>query len=154
MTSSIATKPVFSDAAGMKWIDPFPGERIAIRVGADQTGGRFSIAEGIIQPLVGPPLHIHRDADEVLYVLEGVVDMECGGRRVRSGPGGLVVVPRGMPHSFRNFGAGPARLLAILLPGGFEQIFQAMNGRPLDDFPQVAKEFSLEIVGPPLEPAD
>ncbi len=71
---------------------------------------------------------------------------------VGSGPGGLVVIPKGVPHSFRNFGDGPARLLGILMPGGLERMFETMNGRPASDFSQVAKEFSIEIVGPPLEP--
>ena len=31
-------------------------------------------------------------------------------------------------------------------------MFVAMDGRPLTDFPQVAAEFLVEIVGPPIQP--
>jgi mannose-6-phosphate isomerase-like protein (cupin superfamily) len=144
--------PIFAEADNLSWRDPFPGEKVAIRVDSREIGGHFGIGEAIIDPMVGPPMHIHRDADEVLYVLEGTVDFECDGKRFRTGPGGLLVIPRGTPHTFRNFGAAPARLLGIFTPGGLERMFLAMDGRPLSEFPQVAAEFLVEIMGPPIEP--
>jgi mannose-6-phosphate isomerase-like protein (cupin superfamily) len=80
--------PIFARADSLSWRDPFPGEKVAIRVHNREIGGRFGIGEAIIDPLVGPPMHIHHDADEVLYVLEGTVDFECGGKRLRMGPRG------------------------------------------------------------------
>jgi hypothetical protein len=56
------------------------------------------------------------------------------------------------PWSARNFSGTPARLLGIFTPGGLERMFVAMDGRPLTDFPQVAAEFLVEIVGPPIQP--
>lgn len=70
-----------------------------MRVESWQTGNAFSLTEAIVGPQVGPPLHVHLDADEVIYVLEGTVDFVCENERFRTGPGGLVVIPgaRGMP---------------------------------------------------------
>lgn len=146
-------QPLFADGESLRWHEPFPGERIALRIDGRDTDGRYGVAEGIIEPMVGPPLHIHHDADEIIYVVEGIVDFAVAGRRLRSGKGGIVLIPRGTPHAFRNFSAEPARLLGFFAPAGLERMFPAMEGRPLEDFPQVAAEFSVEIVGPPLEPA-
>jgi hypothetical protein len=66
----------------------------------------------------------------------------------------LVVIPRGTPHAFRNFSDAPAWLLGIFTPGGLERMFVAMDGRPLTDFPQVAADFLVELVGPPIRPVD
>lgn len=153
LNTSTLMAPIFGADDSLRWHDPFPGERVAIRVDSRDTAGRFGIGEAIVEPLVGPPLHIHHDADEVIYVLEGTVEFECDGRRLRSGRGGFLVIPKGVPHSFRNFGDRPARLLGIFMPGGLERMFLAMSGRPTADFPQVAAEFAIELVGPPIEPA-
>lgn len=153
MSVEPALTPLFSAGDDLVWQAPFPGEQIALRVDSRDTAGRFAIGEGLIEPMAGPPLHIHHDADEVIYVLDGAVDFQCGDRRIQAGRGGFMVIPKGTPHGFRNFGPAPARLLGLFLPGGFEQMFVAMHGRPPEDFPQVAAEFALEVVGPPLEPA-
>ncbi len=145
-------QPILSTSEDLHWHNPFPGEQIALRIDSRETGGRLGMGEAIVQPMVGPPLHIHHDADEIIYVLEGTVDFELDGQRMRTGPGGFVLIPRGTPHTFRNLGALPARLLGVFTPGGLERLFQEMDGRPLEDFPKIAAGFSVEIVGPQLEP--
>jgi mannose-6-phosphate isomerase-like protein (cupin superfamily) len=87
--------PIFAAVDDLRWHDPFPGEKVTIRVDSREIGGHFGIGEAIVDPMIGPPMHIHRDADEVLYVLEGTVDFQCDGKRFRTGRGGLVVIPRG-----------------------------------------------------------
>jgi hypothetical protein len=41
-------------------------------------------------------------------------------------PGSYVFQPRGMPHTFWNAGPGPARLLVIISPAGFETYLREM----------------------------
>jgi mannose-6-phosphate isomerase-like protein (cupin superfamily) len=145
---------IFSDAGSRDWFDPLPGERIAMRIEGGQTGNSFSLTEIIVAPQAGPPLHIHHDADEVLYVLEGEVDFVCEARRFRTGPGGFAAIPRGKRHAFRNFQATPARMIVLLSPGGFEQFMHAINGRPPAEVAQIGGAFHFEIVGDRIGEAD
>lgn len=150
--SSGIQKAFFSEANSVDWFEPLPGEKIRLRLETSHTGNAFSLTEIIVAPQAGPPLHIHHDADEVLFVLEGTVDFVCDGERFRTGPGGFAALPKGVPHAFRNFENTPARMIVMLSPGGFEQVMRAMMGRPVSDFASVAAAYHLEIVGPPISP--
>jgi len=136
------------------WFEPLPGEKIGMRVESEHSGNAFSLTEIIVAPQAGPPLHIHHDADEVLFVLEGIVDFVCNDQRFRTGPGGLAAVPKGVPHAFRNFENTAARMIVLLSPGGFEQVMRTMKGKPVADFPSVSATFNLEIVGPQISSVD
>jgi mannose-6-phosphate isomerase-like protein (cupin superfamily) len=149
-TFSGLSQHLFGAADNRKWFQPLPGEQIAMRVETHHTGGLFSLTEIIVSPFSGPPLHIHHDADEVLYVLEGIVDFVCDGENFRTGPGGFAAIPRGKPHAFRNFEETPARMVVLLSPGGFEQFMPAMNGRPTSEIPEMAARYGMEIVGPQI----
>jgi hypothetical protein len=45
--------------------------RMLVKATADDTGGAFSLLEADEPAGFGPPLHIHHDAAEAFYVLEG-----------------------------------------------------------------------------------
>jgi len=49
-------------------------------------------------------------------VLEGEYQVRLGGKVAVAGAGDYVFVPRGTPHSYRNVGPGPARVLNIMSP--------------------------------------
>jgi mannose-6-phosphate isomerase-like protein (cupin superfamily) len=151
MTSTGLNTHIFSTAESRTWFQPLPGEKIAMRVESNHSSGAFSLTEIIVAPQAGPPLHIHTDADEVLYVLDGTVDFVCGGEQFRTSTGGFAAIPRGKPHAFRNFEATPARMLVLLTPGGFEQFMPAMTNHEMADLPALAARFGMEIVGPQIE---
>jgi mannose-6-phosphate isomerase-like protein (cupin superfamily) len=144
---------VFSAGGNREWFEPIPGEKIAMRVETHHTNGAFSLTEIIVAPQAGPPLHIHHDTDELLYVIEGTVDFQCNGESFRTGPGGFAAIPRGALHAFRNFENDPARMIVLLTPGGFEQFMHAINGRPMSEFADVAARFGLRVIGPQIESA-
>lgn len=47
-----------------------------------------------------PPLHLHRDHDEIFYVLSGRVSVHLPDRSVELGPGEAAFAPRGVPHAY------------------------------------------------------
>jgi mannose-6-phosphate isomerase-like protein (cupin superfamily) len=98
------------------------GSSYQILLSASQTGGALSVVFGELDPLVGPPPHVHVEDDETIVVLEGEVTFDIAGHRTTCGPLQAVMIPRGTPHAFR---AGPkgARGLTFLTPGGFEGFF-------------------------------
>ncbi len=78
--------------------------------------------------------HLHRNAEELFYILEGQLDLVAFEPRVRTagnwqswqshtgatvargGPGSVMYVPRGCPHAFANPGPGPARMIFLVPP--------------------------------------
>lgn len=135
-----------------RWIEPFPGECVAIHAERRDTGGRFGCGEALLRPGAGQPRHIHHGMEELLYVLAGRIDFELDGRRFRCEAGGFMFIPRGTPHSFRNLSDAPARLLGIFSPDAMEGFFDAVNRAPAEAFPEIARRHGIEIVGPMLEP--
>ena len=152
MTDLKTTRGYFRHRDDHSWIDPFPGERVALHVTGSETGGKFACGEALLDPGAGQPLHIHHNIDELLYVLEGEIDFALDDRRFRSGPGGFVFVPQGSIHGFRNLSSAPARMLGVFSPPHLDGMFEAMIGQPPHAFPTIAASFGTEIVGPLIEP--
>ncbi len=98
---------------------------------AEATGGALSIVEHPIPPrTLAAPLHLHAHEDEYSYVLEGRMGAILGSEVVIAEAGSLVFKPRGQWHTFWNAGDEPCRILEIIAPGGFEEMFAEMGGDP------------------------
>ncbi|MGK7294591.1 MAG: cupin domain-containing protein [Candidatus Wenzhouxiangella sp. M2_3B_020] len=122
---------------------------------SDGKSGMFTVA--VKQP-GGPPLHVHADADEYFYVLEGTVRFRVDERSDVLRTGEVAYVPRGTEHTYRVESEEGGRMLTIVVPGGFERFFEAMAAEALvipDDMPrigEIAERFELTFTGPPLPP--
>jgi mannose-6-phosphate isomerase-like protein (cupin superfamily) len=103
----------------------FAGATMLVRVTSEASGGAFSLLEEV-PPLLDTPLHVHRDEDELFYVLEGQHVYRVGDEEYVVGPGGLVFAPRGIPHSQRRVVSGEGRQLVVLTPGGLEGFFREL----------------------------
>ena len=105
------------------------GARLLVR--AAQTQGALSIVEHPIPPrTLAAPLHRHSREDEYSYVIEGIMGAQLGSDMVEAEAGSLVFKPRGQWHTFWNAGEGPCRVLEIIAPGGFEEMFAEMGADP------------------------
>ncbi|MCD7058641.1 cupin domain-containing protein [Pelagibacterium xiamenense] len=141
-----------AETASVVWM----GARYEILLSAAGTSGAIGMFRSEDQPGFGPPMHVHHDADETFYVLDGAVDFARGDERLTVRAGGTVHIPRGTPHTFRVREESPARMLTILTPGGFEGFFAEVAAAGLEmprDLPAmqpISEKFRLEFVGPPL----
>jgi mannose-6-phosphate isomerase-like protein (cupin superfamily) len=100
-------------------------------VWSEESGGGFSLVEHPIPPRgLAAPLHRHANEDEYSYVLEGRLGALLGDDVVFADVGDLVFKPRQQWHTFWNAGDGPCRILEIISPGGFEQVFAEMASDP------------------------
>jgi mannose-6-phosphate isomerase-like protein (cupin superfamily) len=98
------------------------GARLIVAGGPSE--GRFSLVEHPIVPRgLAAPVHVHRREDEFSFVLEGRWGFQLGSDVVHAEPGDLVYKPRDVWHTFWNATDRPARLLEIISPAGFEQLF-------------------------------
>ncbi len=105
------------------------GDFYAIKTTSGQTGGAYSITEIQSFPGNGPPPHIHHKEDECFYIVEGAFSVILGDRVIDAADGDFVRIPKGTPHTYKNVGAIPGKMLVILSPGGFEQMWAEL-GQP------------------------
>ncbi|HZD69223.1 MAG TPA: quercetin 2,3-dioxygenase [Actinomycetes bacterium] len=128
----------------------FLGERLTMKATSEQTGGAFALVEDLAAPGGEPPVHVHTREDEAFFLLEGELDVTCGERTLAASAGSFVLLPRGIPHTFRVQGGRPARFLALFTPGGFERFFveggqpaQAPTPPPAHQPPDLSKLLEL-----------
>jgi quercetin dioxygenase-like cupin family protein len=136
-----------------------------------ETGGLYAIVEVLEPHGAAAPLHVHHNEDEAFYVLEGEMTFYVGEGTYKAGPGSFVFGPKDVPHTY-TVDSGPARLLFILSPAGFEGFIEAISVPakarslpPLEpeappeeaemedfDFAALEAQYGCEILGPPPGP--
>lgn len=130
------------------------GEQARIRLAASPALP-LTILDFAAPPDFGPPRHIHRDEDEILLLTQGRAVFWSPEGCIDAGPGDLIVLPRGAPHTWRAYGDEPVRMLVIATAGRMESFFHdivAQNLSP-DSFQALtitADKAGMDIVGPPL----
>ena len=62
-------------------------------------------------PGYAAPMHTH-PGEEIIYVLEGTLEYEIGGKVTSVKPGDVLFVPAGVPHTAKNVGSGNGAELA------------------------------------------
>src|SRR5882762_5208254 len=61
------------------------------------------------------------------FILEGVYEIQADDERLTAEADSMVVIPRNVPHRFRNAGDVVARALMIFRPGGFDELIAEMR---------------------------
>lgn len=129
---------------------------MTVKADGFETGGAVSVLEAEEPPGFGPPVHVHHDAAEAFYVLEGEYVMYLEDREVVCPAGSFIFIPWGARHGFK-VGEVPSRKLNFYFPaamiGYFEDLAAAIHGENLDDavLEKIARAHSMEVVGPPSE---
>ena len=94
----------------------------------------------------GPPRHRHRLLTDIFYVIDGTLTFHVDGEEQEVGPGGFVLVPPGVVHTFANRTDEPARFLNIYQPAGNEHYLKEL-GRLLEAGTPLTPELMAEIAG-------
>lgn len=126
---------------------------------SEETGGAFLLFEVVGEQGKVTPLHIHPGTVETFYILDGEILLELDGERRTLSTGGVVVVPRGVPHAFMVT-AAQTRFLTLQTPGTDEAFFRLASepapegSRPIPvDFDRIRQAAeatgAIEILGPP-----
>ncbi|WP_182378014.1 cupin domain-containing protein [Nocardioides sp. WS12] len=124
------------------------------KVTGAETGGAFFMFEDDLEQGKVTPLHIHPNADETFYLLEGEILLHIDGEETRLGAGGVVAFPRNVPHAFMVT-SPTARMLTFQNPAAGEAFYRhASEAQPTPvDFDRIraAAEATgaIEILGPP-----
>ena len=115
------------------------GHEIALKLDPAQTADGLSV--GLVAAPAGapgPPLHVHHYEDELLLILEGRYRVSVGGATREAGPGSVVWLPRGVPHTWEVTGDVDGRHWAVTTSGASHRFFEAAAALGAPDFARLA----------------
>jgi mannose-6-phosphate isomerase-like protein (cupin superfamily) len=132
-------------------------DQITVLSTCAQTDGALFAVEVRMPPGGGPPV-MHRHAPgEVYHVLEGeftmyIADGEGPPRRITAGPGDVVPMAGGTPHTVRNESTADAVAFLVHAPGGpmegFTRAVAALAVPDMDAVLEAAAANGIELLGP------
>ncbi len=96
---------------------------------AEDTDGAFFLFEDTMLRDKTTPLHLHPEAHELTYVIDGEIEVQVDGNRSRVRSGGMSFVPKGVAHAFIVVSA-EARLITLQSPGAVGEAFYRGASRP------------------------
>jgi quercetin dioxygenase-like cupin family protein len=124
-----------------------PGRSIVLKLLGGATGDSIMLFEETVPPETKSTFHLHRDSDEVAYVLSGEVTFKIGDEITVGGPGTCAFMPRGVPHAWKSTGAETGRVLFLYTPataGGLIEE-QQRTGRKMAE---IGQRPGWELLGP------
>src|SRR6266851_3757721 len=132
-----------------------PGRSFALKLRGGETGNSIMMFEEIVPVGTKSTFHLHRDSDEVAYVLAGEITFMIGDEVTVGGPGTCAFMPRGVRHAWKSTGAETGKVLFLYTParaGGLieEQQrtgrkFGSMNER---EAAELRQRYGWELLGP------
>ena len=138
---------------------------VTIRVSERDSDDGISVIEHQVPFGSSPPLHVHRNEDEVFHLLSGEARFSLAGEDIAAAAGDTLVAPKGVPHSFLVTSREGARWLTVTRNGDFERMLRA-TARPaeadalppsLPPTPEQAaalevacRAHGIALIGPPL----
>ena len=148
-----AAKGIVLPAGGGRHLDMMaPGRFSALKLLGHETNGSVMAFEETLPVGTKSLFHLHRDSDEVAWVLAGEITFKIGDQVSVGGPGTCAFFPRNVAHAWKSTGLETGRALFLYTPaaaGGYvEELLH--RSRPMSD--QQRKElfdrYRWEIVGP------
>jgi quercetin dioxygenase-like cupin family protein len=119
---------IYDPGAGIRTID-LMGTTVTSKAEGAGTGDAFVVAETTLAPGgFEPPLHLHREMTESLYLLSGRLEVRVGDEHRTVGAGTFVNIPVGVAHAMSVAGEEPVRMLMVLSnPTRATQMFDVME---------------------------
>ncbi|MGW0607273.1 cupin domain-containing protein [Streptomyces sp. NPDC002644] len=108
------------DQQKLEWID---ASTFSVLLDKEATAGQLTVGRFDVARGEAPPFHLHTREDEVFLLLKGTALVWAGEEEHELREGGIVYLPRNIPHSYRITSAR-ADLLLIATPGGIEGMFR------------------------------
>lgn len=139
-------------AGGGKHIaSPAPGRSFLLKLLGRNTGDSIMLFEETLPTGTESLYHLHRDSDEVAWVLEGEFAFQIGDETATGGPGTCAFMPRNIAHAWKNIGAGTGRVLFLYTPADAGGLIEALGERrptSENERRQLFERYRWEVVGP------
>jgi mannose-6-phosphate isomerase-like protein (cupin superfamily) len=131
------------------------GEHARARLRVTQTDGRLALLVYECPPGFGPVRHVHREDDEILLIERGAIAVWTPHECRTAEAGDVVMLPKGVPHTWRSYGEERVRFQVIVTPGEFEPFFERIVERNLTladraELVAVSSEAGMDVIGPAL----
>ena len=149
-----AAKGFVVEAGGGKhFSSPAPGRFFDLKLFGRETGGSITMFEEALPAGTTSLYHLHRDSDEVAWVLAGEFTFKIGNEVTAGGPGTCAFMPRDVPHAWKNTGCETGRVLFLYTPaaaGGYLEAMAERSGGPMSapERDEFCKRYRWEILGP------
>jgi quercetin dioxygenase-like cupin family protein len=153
-TNMTTAKGVVIPAGGGKYLEmTTPGRFAALKLFGHETNESIMLFEEVVPVGTKSLFHLHRDSDEVAWVLAGEITFKIGDEVAVGGPGTCAFFPRNVPHAWKNSGSETSRVLFLYTPaaaGGYvEELMKRAAGPISDDERNKLRErYRWEVVGP------
>ena len=147
-----ATKGLVVPTGGGPHLDmAAPGRFAALKLLGHETNGSIMLFEETVPAGTKSLFHLHRDSDEVAWVLAGEITFKIGDEVSVGGPGTCAFLPRNVPHAWKNTGTETGRVLFLYTPAAAGGLIEALaERRPADDdeHRKLFERHRWEVVGP------
>jgi quercetin dioxygenase-like cupin family protein len=109
-----ATKGFVVPEGGGRHLDmATPGRFAALKLLGHETNESIMLFEETLPLGTKSLFHLHRDSDEVAWVLAGEITFKIGDEVTVGGPGTCAFLPRNVPHAWKNTGSEIGRVLFL-----------------------------------------
>ncbi|MFD3925754.1 cupin domain-containing protein [Streptomyces sp. NPDC058614] len=140
----------------LEWLD---GGTFSVLLDSEATNGQLTVGRFDVAKGEAPPFHMHTREDEIFMLIKGEALLWLGDEQMELSEGGIVYLPRNIPHGYR-ITSDTADLLMITTPGGIEGMFQhagrdITTPRPKDfaitpeRLAEAAEKYGQILLGPP-----
>ena len=148
-----ATKGFVVPAGGGAHLDMgAPGRFAVLKLLGHETNESIMMFEETLPAGTKSLFHLHRDSDEVAWVIEGEITFKIGDEVSVGGPGTCAFFPRNVPHAWKNSGSDTGRVLFLYTPASAGRyVADLPKIRQVDDAQELAKvreRYHWEVVGP------
>lgn len=149
-----ATKGVVVPAGGGTHLDMGASGRFAaLKLFGRETNESVMLFEETVPVGTKSLLHLHRDSDEVAWVLAGEITFMIGEEVTVGGPGTCAFFPRNVPHAWKSTGNETGRVLFLYTPAAAGGYVEEMSKRPSDPMSDnerdaLRERYRWELVGP------
>ena len=147
-----AKKGFVVPADGGKHFDsPTPGRSFALKLLGRDTGETIMMFEETLPAGITSLHHLHRDSDEVAWVLAGEFTFKIGDEVAVGGPGTCAFMPRNVPHAWKNSGSETGRVLFLYTPaaaGGLVEALSEQRPSNEDEHKRLFERHRWEVLGP------
>ena len=148
---SAATGFVVAAGGGRHFDSPAPGRSFAMKLLGRETGESIMMFEETLPAGTTSLYHLHRDSDEVAWVLAGEFTFKIGEEVSVGGPGTCAFMPRNVAHAWKNTGVETGRVLFLYTPAAAGGLIEALSeARPGNDDERniLFERHRWEVVGP------
>lgn len=138
----------------LEWLG---GSTLSILLDGKATDGQLMVGRFDVSKGEAPPYHVHSNEDEIFMLITGTALVWADDQESELTEGGIVFLPKKVPHSYR-ITSEKADLLIITTPAGIEGMFRETGrdrstprppGYEVTPQPAVATKYGNTILGPP-----